>query len=97
MQHIFAAWAALGGVIFDLAYVLTLARLVMAYRRGERASFDFGAYALFAFASLGYLGYFVEVHHDPVMAGIAAAGLFLLALCMLVAGLGRLQCARQGS
>ncbi len=97
MQHVCAAWAALGGVIYDAGYAITLARMVMAYRKGDCMPFDFGAYGLFAFASLGYLGYFVEVDKNPVMAGIAAAGLLLLVAIIGLGILMRLSCQRQGS
>lgn len=90
MQQLFAAWAAVGGVIFNAGYALTLYRL---WRRPEAAMqhpFNYGTWILFALATTGYCGYFIVVRPDPVMAAIAAVGLLLIVAIITTARIRRL-------
>lgn len=84
MRHLFAAWAAVGGVIFNAGYALALYRMLKS-PDGVQHPFNYGTWTLFAFATVGYCGYFVAVKPDTVMAVIAAVGLLLIIAIILTA------------
>jgi len=77
MKELFLQWALLGGLIYNGGYVVTLYKQ---YKEKKPAISNL-SFLLFAFATMGYLGYFVD-KQETLMAWVALGGLVLI-LCNL--------------